>query len=766
MNNLPPDRHIEPNPLQTPNDYLDVIWRRRGLILGVFGTVLVLAALFTARTRPVYEAAATLMAQPSSQSDILADARTPAWLGMNSSRVANHVELLRSRSMAEEVAGLLDSNAIAQLAPTSARGGRGGRERGPATDLAALVQGSVVIRPVRETDIIQLRASASSPAGAAALANAYLRAYQNYNLEQSRTDVTAIRQFIEDQLSVVHARLDSSERKLEAFKQKSHVVDLDAETKGLITQQSDLAVTWHQAQTEAEGIDAQLTHVRTRIGQDSRNVGGQLENISSPLVSSLKANLDQLEVEKANLFIQGFSESSTRIQNLSRQIVDTRQQLAAEAEKLVDQRNFLDPVSGLKSLYESQLTLETDLAATRAREGVLASAMAGYDGSLSRLPQAEREFAGLSRDVETDRRVYSLLSERYEEARIQEVGRIPAIRTVDSAHGARKVKPNIPANVMLGLILGVALALGAGLGVEYLDTSVHSPRDLERRGFTVLAGIPALTDRKLRLAAGSAVGRVASHLVSSTDTGSSAAEAFRMLRTSLQFAGLDRPLHTIVVTSPGPGEGKSTVATNLATVLAQSGHRTLLLDADLRRPVLHSVFHRRKKPGFTDMVLLGNPDRDAIFPTGIEGLFCLPCGTIPPGPADVLNSSATNALLSRLSADYEYLVIDSPPVLVAADTAILTAKADATILVVRAGKTSTEAIEHARQVLHQAGARVAGFVVNGIKHTGRYGRDSYYYYKYRYTREPSTGKTSAPGPRPVTAEPGPMPAQPLGQSTT
>jgi tyrosine-protein kinase Etk/Wzc len=306
-------------------------------------------------------------------------------------------------------------------------------------------------------------------------------------------------------------------------------------------------------------------------------------------------------------------------------------------------------------------------------------------------------------------------------------------------------------------MLGVALALGAGLGVEYFDTSVHSPRDLERRGFTVLASIPALTDRKLRLAAGSAIGRVASHLVSSTDSGSSAAEAFRMLRTSLQF--------TIVITSPGPGEGKSTVATNLATVLAQSGHRTLLLDADLRRPVLHSVFHRRKKPGFTDMVLLGNPDRDAIFPTGIEDLFCLPCGTIPPGPADVLNSSATDALLNRLSADYEYVVIDSPPVLVAADTAILTAKADATILVVRAGKTSTEAIEHARQVLHQAGARVAGFVVNGIKHSGRYGRDSYYYYKYRYTREPQNQRRPSwlrngpstdpdPSPCPPTPDPG------------
>ena len=210
-----------------------------------------------------------------------------------------------------------------------------------------------------------------------------------------------------------------------------------------------------------------MNHVQGRISRESPSVGRKLENISSPLVANLKANLDQLEVEKANLFIQGFGDQSGRIQNLTRQIGDIRQQLTTESQNLVDQQNFIDPVSGLKTLYQSQLTLQADLAATQAREGVLSGAMTDYDAALSRLPQAEREFAGLSRDVETDRRVYSLLSERYEEARIQEVGRIPAVRTVDRAHGAHKTRPNIPVNAMLGLVLGLALAFGAALGIEY-----------------------------------------------------------------------------------------------------------------------------------------------------------------------------------------------------------------------------------------------------------------------------------------------------------
>ena len=139
----------------------------------------------------------------------------------------------------------------------------------------------------------------------------------------------------------------------------------------------------------------------------------------------------------------------------------------------------------------------------------------------------------------------------------------------------------------------------------------------------------------------------------------------------------------------------------------------------------------------------------ALKPYRRPALTCsgaCPAGTIPPSPADVLNSAATEELLTRLAAEYDYVVIDSPPALVAADTAIISARADATIMVVRAGKTGTEAIEHARQTLQRAGARIAGYVVNGIKHAGRYGRDSYYYYKYRYTREAKVEKPDAPVP--------------------
>jgi capsular exopolysaccharide synthesis family protein len=216
------------------------------------------------------------------------------------------------------------------------------------------------------------------------------------------------------------------------------------------------------------------------------------------------------------------------------------------------------------------------------------------------------------------------------------------------------------------------------------------------------------------------------------------------LRTALAFTGVGRPLRTIAVTSPGPSEGKSTIAVNLASVLAQAGSRVLLVDADLRHPVLHTVFKHAKKPGLSDLAVMSGDPVQAIFATGLDGLYCLPCGTIPPSPADLLTLNATRALLERLEGEYDYLVIDTPPVLVAADTPIIGALADTSIIVVRAGRTAFDALEDARAAMVNGGAHLSGLVVNEVKRSGRYGRYYYYYYKYHYRYATHTADAAQP----------------------
>jgi capsular exopolysaccharide synthesis family protein len=214
-----------------------------------------------------------------------------------------------------------------------------------------------------------------------------------------------------------------------------------------------------------------------------------------------------------------------------------------------------------------------------------------------------------------------------------------------------------------------------------------------------------------------------------------------VLRTNLQFAAADKRLATVLVTSPGAGEGKSTVAANLATVLAQSGRRTLLVDADLRRPRQHKLFGRRKKPGLTDAVMLGCPleqalsriDADAGATDVAQGhsadMDVLFAGTTPPSPVDFLNSGTFGTFLERVAKDYDCVVVDTPPALVSADSAVLAARVDGVVLVSRMGKTDWRALAEARKLLIQAGARVLGVVANELVQRRGYG---YYRYKYRY----------------------------------
>jgi len=686
-------------------DYLGMLARRKWLAIGLFFGVLGLTVVSIVRTQPVYQARATFMVKSSAGVTVFGGY---PFYSSNASEVANCLELLRSRDVAEKVAERMRDSM-----PFSAGG----------------LQSMIAARQVRETDIVELVATGPSRASAIAVANAYLETYQQYDLDQNRAEVSATKKFIEDQLAVAVPRLDSSEKVLEQFKTSHQMVDLGSETRGLIDRQSGLAAAYQQGQIEIKTNRAQLAYVQSQIDQAGEGMADRLEGISSPLIASLQGTLNQLEVAKTNLMIGGFGLTSERVRDLNHQIDSTRAQLRAASKALIAQQGFGDPIGQLSSQFEAVLTLKAGLAASKARQEALASALSGYDAKLERLPETERILAGLTRDAETGRRVHALLSERYEETRIQEAGRLPSVRMIDHAQGASQTQPDVQRSVSFGLMLALALALGSVWASEYLDSSIHGPRELERRGYSVLGSIPQLltTGRRLRRRGE----EVTSHLITHTDVESSGAEAFRMLRTALAFANAERPLHTIAVTSPGPSEGKSTISVNLASVLAQAGSRVLLIDADLRHPVLHTVFKHGKKPGLSDLIVLNSDPAQAIFATGLDGLFCLPCGTIPPSPADLLTLKATRALLKRLEGEYDYVVIDTPPVLVAADTPVIGALTDTSIMVVRAGRTALDAFEDAHSAMVNGGAHLSGFVVNDVKRSGRYGR-YYYYYKYHY----------------------------------
>jgi len=269
----------------------------------------------------------------------------------------------------------------------------------------------------------------------------------------------------------------------------------------------------------------------------------------------------------------------------------------------------------------------------------------------------------------------------------------------------KPVSPNVPLNVAIAFAAGLLVAVGIAFLLDYLDQSVKDDEQLlTRLGLVSLGHIafaPAGTGKRAELTA--------------MDGRAPAAEAYKALRTSLLFSTIDRELKTVVITSSAPGEGKSRTASNLAFVLAEAGHKTLLVDADFRRPSQHRNFGRIQNLGLSNLILQ-DIDEDAAITMveGVPNLWLLTSGPTPPNPSELLGSGRMKELMTRLKSSFTYVILDTPPVNAVTDSSILAASASATILVVEQGSTTLPALGHAKQMLDRVGANTIGVVMNKV----------------------------------------------------
>jgi receptor protein-tyrosine kinase len=296
----------------------------------------------------------------------------------------------------------------------------------------------------------------------------------------------------------------------------------------------------------------------------------------------------------------------------------------------------------------------------------------------------------------------------------------------------KPVSPRPLLNIGLGILAGLVVGLGLAFLLDSLDQSVRSDDILRERVGLVPLGhisfVPAKPDRRGELV--------------TLGGDSPVVEAYKALRTNLLFSSVDKEVKTIVITSAGPNEGKSRTAANLAIVLAQAGHPTLLLDADFRRPSQHRMFGRVRNVGLSNLIVQDIPEAALFVPDEqVKDLVILASGPTPPNPSELLGSAQMNGLLARFRKDFDYVVIDTPPVNAVTDASVLAANTDAAILVVDTNKATYTAVQHAKQALDRVGARVLGSLMNKMKAAG--GRYYYSEYGYGYSLSTSNGKVPA-----------------------
>ncbi len=739
--------NFENEPQLTLQDYLRVLYGGRWLIIISFLVVLVSTAIFTFTAPPVYQAGATvLVEQDKSVERALFDMNT---FGSQSTMIANQVEILKSRTLAERVIQALEAasyrDSLEVFQPNSSG------EYLPLRDQIDWLMANLEVTPKQETDLIEIRFSAGSAFEAAEICNVIARTFQQLNKEFNLSEFKDLRQFLEFQLNKKSEELTASENVLRNFRETRKVVALDESTKELIKRLAESQAGLEAALVELEGIQEQKRTLEKQLEERRELLSADVTQISSPLLLELQQEYARFVNENVK-FQTLLSQEPTvdpvvfqsEIQKRKRQMAALQDRLREEAQRIANTSMISDPLQIAQSLLTNILELDSRIKGTSAKINALRDVVTQYERQLEKLPGQGLELARLMRQVEVDRSTYILLTQKLEETKIAEAGQKELIRVVDRAiEPEYPVSPKKARNLLLGALLGLGLGVGLTFLMEYLDNSIKNPEVLEKMGLSILAIIPEISPREVlrRQMAVNGNGKngkassikdpTEARLVTHIDPKSPVSESYRTLRTNIQFQQMKLQDKTLMVTSSTPKEGKSTTIANLAITMSQMGSRTLLVDTDLRRPVIHAIFDLSKDRGVTNFLMNKSEFDDIVKPTFVENLYIVSSGPLPPNPSELLASEEMDEFIRQAREKFDVVLFDSPPIIAVTDAAILSTKVGGVILVIKAHQTDQNAVKRAKSLLDNVNAHIIGGLFNGVNLERSYG-SYYYHYYYQY----------------------------------
>ncbi|MDZ4184060.1 MAG: polysaccharide biosynthesis tyrosine autokinase [Desulfuromonadales bacterium] len=684
-------------------DYLHVILRRRRIFLILFLTIFSGVTLYTFLMKPIYGANSTLYVKDDkgAKGGILGELAV-----LNSSNPLDaEIEILKSRTNAEEV--------VKRLSLDQKTGEMEGQEPNFNATVDGLRKAIKVSEVGKKTNIINVSYTNTDPILARDIVNTLVQVYLDQSLSSKTEEASRTVTFIEEQLHGTRDELERSEKNLQSYKSTTGVVKLDTEAEELIKKLSAIekeraAVILQRKQTEFALTALQEA---ARKGEIYAPVGFR----DDPQISAMANRLTDLAVQKGAL-ISGNTENHPQVKALQSQIDELQRKI--------------------------QSTYETARLNLGRQEISIAQQIKEYEDKLRTLPAAERDLAGLMRFSKVNADIYTFLLQKHEEARIAKASTISNIKVVDPAITPdNPLKPQKKKNLLLGLLLGLMAGVGAVFFIEYLDDTIKGPEEAQRLiGAPLLAVIPFIDSDEEQQA------DLQTAMITHLRPKSAIAEAFRSLRTSLHFSAINREKQILIVTSTFPGEGKSTIAANLAITLSQTGARVLVIDGDLRRPSLHSKFKHSKIPGLSELLAGDVASATVLHDTGIANLTLMTAGTIPPNPAELLGSEKMADLLTALRAQYDHIIIDAPPVLAVTDAPLLTNRCDLVLVVLETERVPVKAAQRMVEMLANVQAPVGGIVINdksnsSMERYGYYGRN-YSTYDYYAEDEESQAELS------------------------
>ncbi len=566
-----------------------------------------------------------------------------------------------------------------------------------------------VTRPDPEASLFRVEGAGPDPyllrSALNGLTAAFIAERQQVQNREARRRV----QFLEDQGDRVEQELEQAEQALQEFREREQVVAPEAQAQSQVQQFAGLEARRSELVSERDALQSLLQEVRSGGGDPNyRRLATFPPLMENSAIQSLLQRLLEAEAERSRML-------SRRTRDHPDVVALTGQIEKLEAELGSVAGNFLG------SLNEQIASLDAQLAR--------------YGEDLEQVPSQELQLARLERRTELLTELRTRIQTQLQQARISASVEASNVRVVEPALvPGRPVSPSPSRNLAFGGFLGLVLGVGLAFVREYTDRRIHDEEDVDRSvGLPVLGRVPRMPGAAKR----ERMPKEA--LVTKSDGTSSPAESFRTLRTNVRYARGGSGAREIVVTSPGARDGKSTTAGNLAVTFAQQGNRTLLVDADLRKPVQHRAFEVDREPGLSELLVGEVSLAEAVARTDQESLWLLPAGRSAPNPAELLDSGRMDEVIESAREAFGAVVFDTPPALVVTDASVLGRKAQGVLLVVRADRTDRRGASETRQRLEQVGAAVLGVVFNDADRdgSGYYGR---YYHEY-YGEEPGEGRS-------------------------
>ena len=602
------------------------------------------------------------------------------------------------------------------------------------------------------TDAIRIAATSTNPDEAALIANFYAAEYMQRVREMSRRRIKAARLFLEQQLDKRDAELKSAEYQIEQYRDDKSAVALDAEAALAIERIANLEVRLDEARVELMTHRASLQKAEEELEEVRPKLIERVASTAKEEIEQLQKTINDLELRTEQIYLRNPDlrddpDQNGDLRQLNDRIAQLKYRVNSLSEDYVEQVMAVggsDPLrsdAGEGTAYVAQLNRRIAseriaLSGAQARIAALEQRLAQYDYELRTLPEHSTRLAQLSRAQTSAAEGYKQLEARLQEVRMAEEAEIGMAEVIRPALvPLMPIRPNWKWSLLLGTLLGLSLGLLVAVIRYKLDTRIYTPEDLRTHRFGVLGVVPdgsrivPADGRRKRLGRGRGASGNGALLPAASDASPLLSEAYRRLHLSVVYSRPDKIVRTIMVTSSEPGAGKSTTALNLATTVARTGRRTLLVDADLRKPQLAKLLGQSSGPSLSDLLLSNDLDTRHLA-TSIENVFAVTVREPVKDVDMVLSSSRMRDLLAKMEAQFDLIIFDTPPVLAVADAVFLGEQCDATVVVASAGHTEAEALRQTIEELQDAKATVVGTVLNRFDPTEASGYAGYTYHYY------------------------------------